>query len=365
MRVVKRIGVLLIVVVLLPLVVVHINAEVFRWRARRLLDRVKTLRVEVTSYSAVSTLRKEYSSNVVEKEACTEQHCEFSIGLAQLESLIRLTWKHPWTERPRYYAVLLLRHFGLRPTEFGVWLRVEKGTLRGLDVGLVPMSVIERPEYAPRGFLSNFFVTARSDGNFRRQLYRSSIYAHPYLMVWTPDACTGCSGAITAEFTWQASQQELDRALDFNLSCITDFRDCKSVEEYLPSAAELVFRDGKQYVSWDSIPCDSRMARILGRDSDFVGIVRLTKLGHPDDNFVIADYRLVKPLKGKVPQLTAIYQSKELASGDLSGHAGQVGTESILFLPESHCAVMPPTPDTLKATLEGIADDRSGGLENH
>ena len=132
---------------------------------------------------------------------------------------------------------------------------------------------------------------ARSDGNFRRRAFRSSIYTHPYLMVWKADACTGCSGAITAEFTWQASQQELDKALDFNLSCITEFRDCKTVEEYLPSAAELLFRDGKQYVSWDSIPCDSRMARILGRDSDFVGIVRLTKLGQPDDNFVIADYQ--------------------------------------------------------------------------
>jgi hypothetical protein len=64
MRVVKRVGVALIVVLLLPIVAVHINAEVFRWRAGRLLNRVKTLRVEVTSYSAVSTLRKEYLSLV-------------------------------------------------------------------------------------------------------------------------------------------------------------------------------------------------------------------------------------------------------------------------------------------------------------
>src|SRR5438270_5698746 len=106
----------LIAVALLPLVAVHINAHVFRWRSTRLLKRVKSLRVEVTSFSAVGTLRKEYFSNVVEKGACTEQHCEFSINLTEWEPLIRLTWKHPWMDRPRYYAVLLLRHFGLRPT---------------------------------------------------------------------------------------------------------------------------------------------------------------------------------------------------------------------------------------------------------
>jgi hypothetical protein len=268
-------------------------------------------------------------------------------------------------DRPRYYAVLLLRHFGLRPTNFGVWLLVDKGTLRGLEVGIVPMSVIERREYAPRGFLSNFFVTARSASNFRRLMYRSSIYTHPNLMVWEPSACTGCSGAITAEFTWEASRQELDMALDFNFSCITRFWDCKSVEEYLPSAAELLFRD-EQYVSWDNIPCDRRMARILGRDSDFVDIVRLTKFGRPDDNFNIADYELLKRLKGKAPQLTGIYRPKELATGR------RVGEESILFLnqtlrhaaPDFHCAVMSPTSDILKATLEGIADDRSGDLES-
>lgn len=371
----KRVGVALIVVLVLPIVAVHINAEVFRWRAGRLLNRVKSLRVEQTPYSVITTLRKDYFSNAVENEACTEQHCEFSISLGEWESLIHLTWKHPWTERPRYYAVLLLRHFGLRPTEFGVRLRVERGTLRGLDVGLVPMSVIERPEYAPHGFLSNFLVTARSAGNFRRLLYRSSIYTHPNLMIWEPSACTGCSGAITAEFTWQASQQELDKALDFNLSCTTRFWDCKSVEEYLPSAAELLFRDRKQYAEWDSIPCDRRMAHILGRDSDFVNIVRLSKLDRPDDNFVVADYELLKPLKGKATQLTGIYHPKELAtaaaSGRLPHRALHVGAENILFLsqmlgrasPEAHCAVMASTGDILNATLEGIADDRSDGSE--
>jgi hypothetical protein len=376
MRVMKGVGVALIVILPLLILAVHINAEVFRWRAEHLLNRVKSLRVEETPYSAIATLRKDYFSSVVEKGACTEQHCDFSINLTAWRSLIHLTWKHPWTERPQYYAVLLLRHFGLRPAEFGVWLRVERGTLRGLGVGLVPMSVIERPDYAPHGFLSNFIVTARSARNFRRLVYRSSIYKHPNLMVWEPSACTGCSGAITAEFTWQASQQEVDTALDFNLSCITAFRDCKSVEEYLPSAAGLLLSDRKQYVSWESIPCDSRMARILGRDSDFVDIVRLTKLGPPDDNFVVADYELLKPLKGKVPKLTAIYHPREqLVAADNSGRSShralRVGEEHILFLsqmlghatPDSHCAVMTPTPDILKGTLEGIADDRSGGSE--
>jgi hypothetical protein len=371
----KRASVALIVVLVLPIVAVHINAEVFKWRAERLLKRVKSFRVEQTPYSAIATLRKDYFSNVLEKEPCTEQQCEFSIGLAEWGPFVDLTWKHPWTERARYYAVLLLRHFGLRPTEFAVSLRIERRTLKSLGVELVPMSVIERPEYAPDGFVSEFFVTAQSAGNFRRLLYRSSIYTHPNLMVWKPTACTGCSGAITAEFTWQASREELDNALDFNLACLTRFRECKTVEEYLPSAAELLNRDVKQYAEWDSVPCDSRMAHILGRDSDFVDAVRLAKLGQPGDNFVVADYELLKPLKGQAPQLTSIYHSKELATANTAGRPShpvlKVGAERVLFLtqmlghasPESHCAVMAPTADVLNATLQGIADDRSGGSE--
>lgn len=369
MRVTRRIAVSLIVALLLPILVVRINAVVFRWRVGHLLNEVKALRVEQTPYSVVSKLRQEYLSNIREKESCDEQRCEFSIDLNLWDSLIHLTWKHPWTERARYYTVLLLRGSGLRPTFFSVWLRVNGGTLRSMNVGLAPISVIEHPEYAPHGFLSNFFATARSAGNFRRLLYRSSIYSHPNLMVWEPSACTGCSGAITAEFTWQASQQELDKAMDFNLSCITRFRDCTSVEQFLPSAAELLSRDEKPYVSWDRIPCDSKMARILGRDSDFVEIAQLTKLGQPDeDNFVLADYKLARPLKGKAPQLKGIY----LRSADLADRSRQVGTQSILFLnqllhhptQDSHCGVMSAEPDILKAALEGIADDRSGGIEN-
>jgi hypothetical protein len=98
-------------------------------------------------------------------------------------------------------------------------------------------------------------------------------------------------------------------------------------------------------------------------------------LGQPDDNFVVADYELLKPLKGQAPQLTGIYHSKELAKANMSGRPShrvlKVGAERVLFLsqmlghasPESHCAVMPPTADILNATLEGIADDRSDGSE--
>ena len=153
MRVAKRVGVALIAALLLVIVAVHISAEVFRWRAERLLSRVKTLRVEVTPYSAVSALRKDYFSNVVKKEECTEQRCEFSINLTQWESLIRLTWKHPWTERPRFYTVLLLRHFGLRPTDFGVGLRVEGGILRAVSIGLAPCLLLNTRNTRHVGFL--------------------------------------------------------------------------------------------------------------------------------------------------------------------------------------------------------------------
>jgi hypothetical protein len=243
---------------------VHLYAQVFRIRAEHLLADLKAFQVEETPAAAVLKLRREYGSEAVNQGACSEEHCDFWIGLIEWESLTKPS-NHEWLERTRRFWMNLLRPVGLRLSLFDPHLQVEKGKLRKLDVRFT-QAYVERERF------SYFIARAFTVGNLRYYLGWKGVYEHPNLLVEEPSACTGCNGAITADFTWQASRDEFERALEFDLSCVTRFHVCRTVEEFSPSAAQLLKADSASLsanMDW-KMPCDARAARILGRDSDLV-----------------------------------------------------------------------------------------------
>jgi hypothetical protein len=345
---------------------VHIYAEVYRIRAEHLLATLKTFQVEETPAAAVLKLRREYSSQAVNQGVCSEEHCDFGIALTEWESLMKPS-NHEWLERTRDFLMNVLRPFGLRLTVFDTHLQLEKGKLRKLDVRLMHA-------YVEQDKFPNFIARAFTAGNLSRWLGWQGVYEHPNVLVWEPNACTGCTGAITADFTWQASRVEIERALGFDLSCITRFHVCRTVEEFLPSAAQLLKDDRARLsanMDW-KLPCDTRTARILGRDSDLVNLARVKLIGHEEGEYVATDYEPLKVLKGQPTHMDNIYIRKEFreaANGD-SGPPQRLlqrGAERIVFLnvelekPAAwfECALLLNTPENLTATLEGIAADRS------
>lgn len=343
---------------------VHIYAEVYRTRAEHLLATLRTFQVEETPAAVVLRLRNEYSSEVVTDGACSEEHCDFWIGLAEWQSLARLS-SHAWLEETIDFVMKVLRPVGLRFTNLDVQLQIQNRKLRKLDVRLVH-------EYVDQDRFPNFIARARTAGNLRRRVGSQGVYEHPNLLVWEPSACTGCSGAITADFTWQASRDEFERALGFDLSCVTRFHVCRAVEEFLPSAAQLLQGDQARWSTDWKLPCDARAARMLGRDSDLVNLVRVKQIRHIEGEYVATDYELIKVLKGPAVQMNNLYTRKELLKTPTvdSGPPQfllQRGVERILFLSVilekpitwSDCSLMLDTPDNLAATLEGISADRS------
>jgi len=373
------IAVWLLVLLLLMVIGIHVYAQVFRWRVEHLLAQLKTLRVEETPAARVLKLRSDYSHYVVGDGPCSDEHCAFSIELTEWESLWSAYTYRPWSERPTYYLVNGLRFFGLRINDFTVGLSVESGRLRRISASFGPMSYIAHKSYVEGGFLSNFIVEAETVGNFRRWVNRPQVYRHPNLLVSEPAACTGCSGAIFAHFTWQASREEFERALGFDLGCITRFYDCRTPEEFLPTAAQVLKEDADKQAGevGRKIPCDTRMAHILGRDSDFVEVVRFKNINQHDDRFTVADYDLVRVLKCAPLNLRDFYYTKQVVdevqkanSGQLSEQLFQPGADRILYFSEileqptawSDCAIMAATPQKLAATLQGVADDRTGTL---
>jgi len=378
MRRIRVIGLGIVALPFLTVIGIHIYAEVFRYRVGQLLSTLKTLQVEETPAANILNLRGKYQSNVTYDGQCSEEHCQFSIALIEWESLNRITWNHPWAERPRYNLVWGLRFFGLRINGFMARLHVEHGKLRSVRVWFFPMSYIEHAYADGHGFLSGFLIRAGTVGNLRRWAGWRQVYEHPNLLAWKPSACTGCSGAINAEFAWQVSRDEYVRALDINLSCITRIRDCRSPEEYLPRAAEVLKEDAAKNLvhGWDKMPCDARTAQILGRDGDFVDVVRVKSVKTGDDGYLVTGFDVLKTLKGSKSMLSNIDFPKEFATAiwhpDSSPEQRllEPRSERIVFLSnildrpsvESGCVLMASTQPTLSAAEEGIAADRSAIL---
>jgi autonomous glycyl radical cofactor GrcA len=146
------------------------------------------------------------------------------------------------------------------------------------------------------------------------------------------------------------------------------------VEQFLPSAAQLLKEDRARFsrnIDW-RLPCDTRAARILARDSDLVDLAIVKRIRGEEGEYVIVDYAPLKVLKGRNIQLNNIYHRRELADAVTTNNGGpertlRIGAERIVFLgtlfdkPDatSQCAVMPDTPEILTAALEGVAADRS------
>ena len=346
---------------------IYLYAWVFRIRAEHLLAHLKTFQVEETPAAEVLKLRNKYRSYTVDQRACSDEHCDFVIDLAEWESLMKPSDRE-WLERSREHLMNLLRLVGLRLTLFDTYLQVEKGKLRKLDVRLMHT-------YVEEDRFPNFIARAFTAGNLNRWIGWQAVYEHPNLLVWEPSACTGCNGAITADFTWQASRGEFERALGFDFSCITRFHVCRTVEELSPAAAQLLREDRARRsanMQW-KLPCDTRTARILGRDSAWVDVARVTKIERKEGEYVVVDYEPLQAIKGENTQLKNVYHRGELADAVIPDKESaqrllRVGSERIVFMdrlldkPDAvfECAVMPSTSDILAATREGVAADRSG-----
>src|SRR5215472_8244025 len=139
---------------------IYLYAWVFRIRAEHLLAHLKTFRVEETPGAEVLKLRSKYRSYIIDQRACSDEHCDFVIELAEWESLMKPSHRE-WLERSREHLMNLLRPVGLRLTLFDTYFQVENGKLRKLDVRLMHA-------YVKQDRFPNFIARAFTAGNLNR-----------------------------------------------------------------------------------------------------------------------------------------------------------------------------------------------------
>jgi hypothetical protein len=181
------------------------------------------------------------------------------------------------------------------------------------------------------------------------------------------------------DFTPEASEQELQRAFDFNLWCLTRLGRCDQIREIMPSAwadyEEMlrVARSEEQHPA----PCTEQTYERLARDSDVVSIVEVRRVQHPPTPHDLSEerlveYRYVRHLKDPPsPPATRVWHVVDPGGGSAKANQGGVplglftpGRHLILFLwgnippdlpADRDCGVAAVTPERLARIERAIA----------
>jgi len=272
----RRILRVLIVVVLLFLAIfaafIPIQQRVLRRRAEHLLSDIREIQLRKSTWADAQKIFARWGAWGHSEGDCTERSCTYEIELTGF-----------WFPEP--YEML-----GGRWARINASLSVADGVIWGkafsVEVEVPPgkgtdhsydeqrYALIGRSESAPR-----FWPNAM----------------HPNYLIGKPSGCEGCM-AVWVRFTPYADPADVQRLMDFDLSCLTRWPACREERDIMPAAwKEHTVEEGAR------IPdCDTPLAA-LGRDSENAAVVDVIS-SHTEnragETVRVAKVRLVRRLKG-------------------------------------------------------------------
>ena len=174
-------------------------------------------------------------------------------------------------------------------------------------------------------------------------------------------------------FTPNAQPSDVQRLMNFDLSCITRWRPCREREQLMPQAwPQAVAERDSENAAWDN--CDYPLD-LRGREAENAALAQVVSSRTEKDfghDYRVVKFRLVKQLKrAQFWQVNTEAESRVSSSVQLG-----TGSKVILLLdhppliPESgyvevrnldveRCGVIPFTPRSLAEVEKGIDDDFS------
>jgi hypothetical protein len=197
---------------------VYVSAKLYERKVETLSERIKHLKVGVSTFQDAQGLASDYGGKVTfEPPKCSSEKCGFTIRLSN-------------TAFPAFYDVPMMWRVGIRPTHAAATLRVDSGKLRYASFG-----VYTRTEFGYWLEASFHAVPSLSmyDKCHDRYLERDSTYA-----VAGSHLTTGEGGGwiVRTAFAIQASREEREKAMTLRLSCITAIPSCKTTSDLMPDA---------------------------------------------------------------------------------------------------------------------------------
>ncbi len=196
----------------------YASAKLYERKVDRLSERIKSLRVGVSTFRDVQELASNYAGKVTfELPQCSSEKCGFTIRLSN-------------TGFPAFYDVPTMWRLGIRPTYTAATLRVDDDKLR-----YASFAVYTRTEFGYWLEASFHAVPGLSMYDKCRDDYlgRDSTYAIRGSHLTNGD---GGGQIVRTAFGIQASPEEREKAMTLRLSCITAIPSCRTTGDLMPDA---------------------------------------------------------------------------------------------------------------------------------
>ena len=261
---------------------VNIQQRVLRWRAERLLADIRGIQMGSSSWDDAQRIMNRWGEWGKWEGRCTPQSCDYQIVLqdaSQAYATYYTTDEEVHLRTPARRCCQWLRRpymvAGGRFAEVYARIVVKDGIIwtKSFDVitGLYPKHPIQ---YVAEGDV----LVAAADGVTRfARPRREQIEGHFEYAIDALGTCTGCR-YIESRFTPFADRSIVQQLFDFNLDCLSRWRECEDPGEIMPSAWHL-FTQQKSASLTRTEPADScnTPLEIAARDSRYIGIAKVTR----------------------------------------------------------------------------------------
>lgn len=278
----RRVVVATLMLVVVALVFVQSQQWLLRWRAERLLNDIRQIQMGKSTWVEAQRLMDRWGEWGHYEGSCTTERCSYQVVLQDVfrahptfyvsgdEVNQQTQERHFWRWLHKPYMML-----GGRFTSVYARIEIKNGIIWtksfDLSIDLFPNHPLQ---YVSEG---DAFV-ATADGETRFDTHRMTLLgSHPEYMIEALGTCSGCR-FIETSFTPFADSQIVQQLLDFNLNCITRWRECEEPGDIMPSAWRLYSQEKSAHqANNESRDTCNLPLEFAARDSWYVATAKVLK----------------------------------------------------------------------------------------
>jgi hypothetical protein len=368
----------LLVMILLAVIAIHVQERILCHRAESLLGDIRSLELRKASFADTQAVFQRWKRWATTAGECNEGHCDIRIALQDfpLDLPEKYAWRMDW---PRHASMLVWGH----PAQVIGEISVENGIVWGKSFGVEVVA----PPYSEAGGLAStgeytVIASAESRSRFRSWEWDDGAYFHPNYSIVVPSACEVCVTAM-AMFTPYADSRDVERLMQFNFSCLTQWKTCRMPVDIMPVAWEEHLADKTRMTTAQPSECRRERVELAGRDSENVAIVdvvadRNQSAGDHDGDKDF-DLRLVERIKKAefwevgTDRNVRFYESQSRLLGPSGLDSIRPGARLIILFRNSElggvtlkeCGAHPFTPENLAVVRRSAQQDYGAFLPEH
>jgi hypothetical protein len=366
-RIALRVYLLFAVLVILFAAFIQIQARLLRHRAEALLSDIRQLEVRKSTWADAQKFMSRWGAWGHYDGSCTAAECEYHVVIADVAHKGRVPY------RLLLPYIVIGGWLGGRPVLVTASFTLIDGLLWrksfGAFIDVSPRSFFPAPTFDDHGY--TLIGTATSASRLSRGLGpEPQLALHRDYLIGRPGGCETCLMAYT-RFTPDAQPSDVQRLMNFDLSCISRWRPCREREELMPEAwpQYLAERD-RVREDWQHFKCDYPLD-LLGREAENAAPVevvssRMEKSG--GEGWRRVKFRLVKRLKDAQFWQTNTEMESWVDSLEHLGNGSKVillfhegfyrfDRAEVRSLNAERCGVIPFTPHSLAEVERGIDED--------